>query len=446
MKFYYVFLCFFLILCIDYNHLSFAQAYQRIEIPSSPNPIGSGARALGMGGAFIAIADDATAASWNPGGLVQLEKPELSLVHAYFNRTEDNDFGAYPHASGAQHISENSINHLSASYPFALFGRRMIISPQYQCLYDFTREASFPLELHSGTTSISQNFQGRMEGSLSAIGIGYCLQITPRFSFGLTLNIWDNGIYKNEWEQRAHQWGSVTMDTGDASEDTSFDFDYSSRNRYAFKGLNTNLGILWDLNNALTIGAVIKTSFSADLTHEFRSTSSYIYPDEPPVTYPDDYTQNEDLDMPMSYGIGLACRFSDNFTAALDIYRTEWDDFILKDPNGSKTSPISMMAPADSDIDPTTQVRIGIEYLIIGQRYVIPVRGGIFYDPAPAVGDPDDYYGFSLGSGIAVDRFSFDIAYQYRYGNNVCEYMLEALDFSQDLHEHTVYSSMIIHF
>lgn len=27
-----------------------------------------------MGGAFIAVADDATAASWNSGGLTQLEK------------------------------------------------------------------------------------------------------------------------------------------------------------------------------------------------------------------------------------------------------------------------------------------------------------------------------------------------------------------------------------
>ncbi len=41
-----------------------SQITQRLEIPSSPNPVGSGARALGMGGAFIAVADDATAASW----------------------------------------------------------------------------------------------------------------------------------------------------------------------------------------------------------------------------------------------------------------------------------------------------------------------------------------------------------------------------------------------
>ena len=42
-----------------------------MDLPPSPNLIGSGSRAMGMGGSFISIADDATAASWNPGGLIQ---------------------------------------------------------------------------------------------------------------------------------------------------------------------------------------------------------------------------------------------------------------------------------------------------------------------------------------------------------------------------------------
>ena len=44
--------------------------------------IGAGARALGLGGAFVAIADDSTAAYWNPAGLCQLEGRELVLMHA----------------------------------------------------------------------------------------------------------------------------------------------------------------------------------------------------------------------------------------------------------------------------------------------------------------------------------------------------------------------------
>jgi len=83
-----------------------AQTLQRIEIPSSFNPVGSGARALGMGGAFIAVADDATAASWNPGGLMQLDKPEGSIVGAGFIRDEDLDFGTNPEANGTNSVSK----------------------------------------------------------------------------------------------------------------------------------------------------------------------------------------------------------------------------------------------------------------------------------------------------------------------------------------------------
>ena len=44
--------------------------------------IGSGARASGLSGAFVAVADDSTAAYWNPAGLCQIKKRELTLMHA----------------------------------------------------------------------------------------------------------------------------------------------------------------------------------------------------------------------------------------------------------------------------------------------------------------------------------------------------------------------------
>ncbi len=43
--------------------------------------IGVGARPLGMGGGYIAIADDVNAIYWNPGGLAQLRKKEISAMH-----------------------------------------------------------------------------------------------------------------------------------------------------------------------------------------------------------------------------------------------------------------------------------------------------------------------------------------------------------------------------
>ncbi len=40
-----------------------------------------GARPAGMGEAFVAMADDATATWWNPGGMAFIERQELSLMY-----------------------------------------------------------------------------------------------------------------------------------------------------------------------------------------------------------------------------------------------------------------------------------------------------------------------------------------------------------------------------
>jgi long-subunit fatty acid transport protein len=427
--------------CIGPFSSSFAQPLQRIEIPSSPNPVGSGARALGMGGAFIAVADDATAASWNPGGLIQLERPEVSVVGAGFDRTEDNTFGTNPEASGSQSISEGRINYLSLAYPFRLFGHNMIVSANYQHLYDFNREWDFLLNRESSSLSTTESVDYVQEGDLSAYGLAYCVQIVLSLSFGFTLNFWEDGIYDNEWEQRTHQKGSGTLAGWDLAFETEI-FD-----RYSFSGFNANLGLLWRLGERLTIGAVVKTPFEADLKHESSFSSALRFPEFPEIDQEDATSSvtDEELDMPLSYGIGLAYRFSDNFTASLDVYRTEWDDFVLTDEDGNETSPITGTSVSESDVEPTHQVRLGAEYLFIGTRYVVPLRAGVFYDPAPADGNPDDYYGFSLGTGLAVGRFIFDIAYQYRFGNDVSTHVLKGFDFSQDVEEHTVYGSFILH-
>jgi hypothetical protein len=44
--------------------------------------VGAGARALGMGGAFLAVADDATAGYWNPAGLVYLQHKSVQYMHS----------------------------------------------------------------------------------------------------------------------------------------------------------------------------------------------------------------------------------------------------------------------------------------------------------------------------------------------------------------------------
>ena len=58
--------------------------------------LGVGARALGMGGAFVGVADDATACYWNSSGLSLLNGRELSFMHAEtFGSLLNQDFLAF---------------------------------------------------------------------------------------------------------------------------------------------------------------------------------------------------------------------------------------------------------------------------------------------------------------------------------------------------------------
>jgi long-subunit fatty acid transport protein len=423
-------------------------AFATVDFALSPNPVGSGARAIGMGSAFIAVADDATAASWNPGGLVQLKTPEISVVGNWFHKDEDNQLRNHPELSGTQSVSEVDLNYLSVVYPFNLFDRNMVVSLNYQRLYDFTRELDFRLldktvYFETGTLlTIDEKSHYEASGGLSALGLAYSVQIIPQLSFGFTLNIWDNDLTDNEWEGKSH---STIISTFEVFGESFTESDvFEKREKYSLDGfdVNANIGMLWRPTDKLTIGGVLKTPFTADIKYELSELQVDL------GGHPDTSTENRKYDMPMSYGIGLSYKVSDEFRVSADVYRTLWQNYTYKNLQGEKISAITEKYAYESDIDATHQVRIGMEYLFVNPEsyYVIPLRAGLFYDPAPAEGSPDDYYGFSLGSGFNTGRWVFDIAYQYKFGNDVGASSVKLPGFSRDMDEHMVYSSLIVHF
>jgi long-subunit fatty acid transport protein len=421
---------------------------------ATPNPVGSGARAMGIGGAFISVADDATAASWNPAGLIHLKKPEISVVGSFFSgrvkyRTYQVDGDIEDRSPTINHLS-----YFSAAKPFVLLSRIFVFSVNYQHLYEFSQD-SFTIwrELDSQAMidlDLTHRDYRYQKGSLYTISPALAVQIVPSFLVGLTCNFWDNDILENGWENLTVQ-DSEGIEFG--SEKVSHSEIYE---KYEFSGFNMHIGFLFKSKyytirggrRRFRIGGILKTPFKADIRHERRVIYYERFPENPILNNHDESISLKDLNlkMPVSYGLGFSLDLSDNFFIALDVYRTHWEQYVLVYPTGVERSPVNKDLKKDANIKPTTQIRLGTEYLVHHNRRIIPLRFGIFYDPEPASGDVDDFYGASVGTGILLNDFAFDIAYQYRFGRRPNAASMQGEEISSKIKQHYLYSSMIFYF
>ena len=436
-----------------------------VNIASSPNVVGSGARAMGMGGAFVAVADDATAASWNPAALLNLELPECSIVGSAFWREEDYSSSSHPEAAGATSAKSFDLNYLSVAYPFTLWNRNMVASVNVQRLMDFHRRLHFDYNISeafpSGAVfSADRRVRFKQEGALSTISPALGVQLTPRLSLGATFNFWTDALgLESRWNSRQTERGSGTYSVNG----TDLDFDFTSMRKQRYTdtdGFNVTVGALWNATDKLTFGAVIDTPFEANLRRRFYYHSELTFDGAPQITT---YSRSEgiDLEFPLSWAIGAAYQFNDFFKMSLDVTRTEWDDFVIKgvrDQPGDPGRDISAVTGLDEDeshVKATHTIRFGAEQLFV-QKNIWALRGGLFYDPEPAQGNVEDFCGVSVGTGFTYrkpDRqgdlrevLSLDWAYQYRFGTNVEGDVLGVPDSDADVDQHLLLASLIVYF
>ena len=126
--------------------------------------IGVGARATAMGDAFIAVADDATALYWNPAGIVQFEKNQLTLSHIEWLVDIEHEFIGYVHKFNSAH----SIG------------------------FQFT-------SLHMKDMPVTTEFQQRGTGEYFTFsdvlfGVTYASRLTDKFSFGATIKYFNETL------------------------------------------------------------------------------------------------------------------------------------------------------------------------------------------------------------------------------------------------------------
>lgn len=437
---------------------------QELEISVSPSPVGSGARAAGMADAFVAIADDATAASWNPAGLVQLERPEVAIV-GVFNAVYES-FGAsyHPEFDSNHHDSNIALNFLSITYPLPrlVLGRNAVVGLYYQQKYDFSRSFSAEYNTASvnpftGVTNTFADFDFDQEGSIGTTTAAFAIELTHRLSFGVGVNFWrDTFFHDNKWEQ--HFQTSTFSMAGAVPRLTLRDTWEAYEN---VRGENVTVGLLWSVNDKWSAGLRYDSAWTAKADYsregsDIQLTMGGIL--TPLVVLPDIAEEPRRIRFPATLALGFAHRPNDRLSIAVDVSRTDWNDFWFKDSSGNRFSLINaanldavMFAPS---FPATYTVRLGAEYVFIPKHptesldRLWTLRGGLFYDQEPKAEGHDDFYGAAIGAGLLLNRrINIDAAYQIRYGRDVNSDFFRGISgFDEDVFQHRFLISSVIYF
>jgi long-subunit fatty acid transport protein len=351
--------------------------------------LGSGARAFGMGGAFLARADDATAASWNPAGLSYLGRPELSIVGAR-TRFERGAFGQEPDDTFQGYTPD----FVAVTYPL----QSGSIQLSYQRVFSFrgTREIVRP----------DRTFHTEGSGGFDVLAVGSGWRIGRTLRVGGTVNGWFNG-----YSQRRLRRTSNT--------EAQLDIDYDLNS-----GINFNLGAIWTPVESLNVGVVGKTPLTTilDLRRFRRDTRTQ----SNEVTVTENRAERSDvlLDLPGAVGLGVSWRPTSPLTLSADYTRTFWSQgrirnfFILNQAPSAPLDYRELPYPTieDPDQTDTEQIRLGIEAVAIAGRVRVPLRAGLFWDrqyfrAEGPTGAPPRFEGFTLGTGVSLGPMLLDVAY-----------------------------------
>jgi hypothetical protein len=378
------------------------------QIGTSLNRVGSGARAAGMGDAFIAVSDDGTAASWNPAGLAQLRQPEFSLVYVVSNRGFDltglrSPDDRFAYSNERFRYTNSSVDFASAALPLSVARKPVTVQFGWQRLYQLgTRlEANVERQDRTGTlapAAISRSDE--LTGNIDVLSISASARLTSRLAVGASFNLW-----RGRWDERV----AVVEDPGAPAASAFFMADSHVR----LRGHNLAAGVLLTYP-AWNVGLVYHEPFwtSYHLSGQSRSTVA-----EPQAVD----TPAARFRLPRSIGAGVARRLGPRWTAAMALTHDQWTDALvdrLPGQDGPRNF-FDQAPPEFSTTRDTLSFNAGVEHLVVREGSVVPLRMGFGLEPQgamdPSTRDPVTYRLLSAGAGYNTNRFKLDAAVQYRW-------------------------------
>lgn len=408
-----------------------------------------GARANGMGGAVIAVADDAGATWSNPAGLAFLDRPQVMLDFrgTNYDDTAESHPGEFAlgslktPASGTVQVEDDALaspHYVGWAQP--LGDRWTIAAGRHEWLHvernSFAsyKSTAFPTFENSaaGVTREALSSEGTLDLMMDVYSVATAFAPTERIALGLTVSAARLDVVSS-----VENFTYAILDTnGNGTPDTMLKpLDYRTAMDDSDVQFTFAAGVLWRPMDTLALGLTYRDGPSFDLVEQVRQ-------DGVRAAELRDYLVTKGVGdangrflntftIPDSYGLGIAfgpylqSRGGGGLTVAVDAVQVEYADML----DGFQAGLNNQLFGSDSvgvrvALEDETVFHFGIGYTwTVGYNNSVHVRGGAYSDPDPSVlvsgrgagvgaqvGRDDVWHG-TLGAGFTLKRgfYSFEL-------------------------------------
>jgi long-subunit fatty acid transport protein len=378
-----------------------------------------GARAMAMGGAFIALADDTSSAFFNPAGLVNLDKPQFTAEFKLDSIITPRAAGWNSFTTGA--LTEFSDDIVSPSfgsfaYPFGNITAAISVTNTISYYEEFALEA----RLLPGTTDVLNPAKGILDLEGYTFAISAALKLNDFWAFGASVGVslaklaTTNSILAANPSDYSNISGAVINETVVNGSDT---------------GIFFNLGFLFTPSQTFRLG--VSFNHYPPMTY-----SQDLYISGTQVTGLHFNTIEINFDAPDRFGAGLMWNPLERLTFTVDgilmLYSQITDVMVAS--NDYSTLGIERGENISDLFEHKDKLEIhaGLEYMVTTGENPFCLRAGIFTiaehravfkgtDPAISYRwNPADYsgqiqetvFGFTGGLGFSLsDSISINAAY-----------------------------------
>ncbi len=367
-----------------------------------------GARANAMGGAFIGVADDATAAYTNPAGLTILTRPEMSAEFKYANNTNR----VYDTATDYTDYNDETTG---ASFLSAVFPRENATVAIYRQQF-----ISTDLSFRFGGASNKVDLNG------SIYGIGMGIKASDMASLGFSV-----GFATLDYFFEARK-GDINAPLSTGGQGFIHQVNGEDSSEYY------SASLLLSPVESFSLGMVFRYGPEFDTRMNLTEASNINIATTDITTY-QLYNLDNRMKVPDVYGVGISWRPLSSLTIAADYNKIKYSqlsrDLVVLPAHASAS-------PDQFRIDDADEYHAGLEYVLDLGGFPLALRAGYYFRPDhrfyytgndPAIrnmyhpGEDEDIYsggfGMVLGEKVQLDAAAmtgdfteeYTVSMVYRY-------------------------------